>query len=629
MKKRLILFFLIATIVLSVFNVVVFSLPEANKPPFYDIQGDFSVNGWWISDVKFTVEPHTEYTSNWLGKKEVCFIVYTTNAVSIVKLFMHQGNSGGPYSQVVITPDVVLEKNKFYIIYTAHYKTDKEYGVIGIYTDTGQKIYDETKEFQSTSGNYKDWYIEFNSSVYYSKVTFQYALNDGQALTFIPLWNALDWVLYDSDNPKIKVIRVESYTSPATVKIYASNGTKFYEQGFSGNETNPETTYIFCNDTLVRVEAYGPAGSKSINITTNGSWIVKLSDELTDIYLNQTDTSNETATNETAVAGNAQLGIYVKKVTYDWGTGRQRVNGFSNTKVKFLFSNGTLITEKITDNAGFTGYVNISAPVTVKVRAYYEENKYEERSYKLQPNERRTDTFTFLFTSEGIKRGNILVVKAVDQNNNPLEDVYIKVYEYVADPINPHDGDLYAEGPTNSYGKFATSVAPGHVHIYADYNGTQKDQIVNVENDLTVIFTFNTETGTVATRTEQYADTTGTQFENSTVGQDLPLPNASEWWNRNKDKIKFIVLIAGLIIGVFLILYLLALGIGGVRKAWKKALRMVMPIPVLPVFLSSDQTKYLAIGIGAGLFIAIILLLMFKRIIIATRVFVVEDREPD
>ncbi|MCD6562476.1 MAG: hypothetical protein J7K23_01010 [Thermoproteales archaeon] len=339
--------------------------------------------------------------------------------------------------------------------------------------------------------------------------------------------------------------------------------------------------------------------------------------------------NNETATNETAVAGNAQLGIYVRKVTYDWGTGRQRVNGFSNTKVKFLFSNGTLITEKITDNAGFTGYVNISAPVTVKVRAYYEENKYEERSYKLQPNDRRTDTFMFLFTSEGIKRGNILVVKAVDQNNNPLEDVYIKVYEYVADPINPHDGDLYAEGPTNSYGKFATSVAPGHVHIYADYNGTQKDQIINVENDLTVIFTFNTETGTVTTRTEQYADTTGTQFENSTVGQDLPLPNASEWWARNKDKVKLIAIIAGLFFGIIIVLWLVFMGIASVRKAARKAFRAVVPLPVLPVFLSSEQTKYLAIGIGAGLFIALLLLLMFRRVIIATRVFVIEDREPD
>ena len=66
-----------------------------------------------------------------------------------------------------------------------------------------------------------------------------------------------------------------------------------------------------------------------------------------------------------------------------------------------------------------------------------------------------------------------------------------------------------------------------------------------------------------------------------------------------------------------------------VKKAAKKAFRAVVPLPLLPVFLSSDQTKYLVIGIGAGLFIAIILLLMFKRIIIATRVFVVEDREPD
>lgn len=541
------------------------------------------------------------------------YVVYCPNPVNVTFRKVHYDESGAEEFAYVI-----LSRGLYYFV--GYIDTAKVWHIY---------IYDADELLKHISHDPSDayWYAQtlFNTTIYYYPLykedkdtgggePRENALNeymnlkhvyadDGQGSYLLVLLNL-------TGNQPI----VLNYTTPYETNkrlLTFGGGTKTYAMILAKTswlKITDSTTYNFTAGHIYYLE--------DVNVY-NGSIFFQSQD------INETTTS---------AGGSAQLGAQVYKVWWDW-TNKQHVDGLSNIKVKFLYANDTTIAEKYTDNGGFTGLISVPANELIKIRVYYEEGKYEERGLRLSENETHVEGFVYLQTNEGIKPGNVLVVKAQDTEGNPLEGVYVEVYEYIPNigDIGGEDGDLYAKGLTNSYGKFATSVAPGHVHVYASYNDISKDEIVNVENDATVTFTFDLTAKTATASTSQYADTTGTQFENRTLNNyDLPLPDASEWWARNKDKVKLIVLVLGIVFALLILLWLFFTGVGAVKKAAKKAFRAIVLVPVIPsIAMLTDTQKWAIIGFGAGLFLAIVLLLLFKRVIIATRVYVVEDREPD
>jgi len=273
--------FLVLVLVLTLINIGlanIIALPEANKPPFYDY--DASVNDWW-EQITGVI---TEYIlpDSCFEYSFVLYNPYSYNVnITVVKIFIN-GKIYTYDNNITVTPG-------FHVLYFAGYHTDADHTYFAMYTDNGQKEFEYTDlPYEGSSSGYRVQ-IHTTEPTYASKKRWYKALSSGQAYTFSALWGALNWLLYDPTNPQIKAIRVESDTSPATVQIFSSDGNKFYEQGFSNNEQ----TYIFCNDTKITVFAYGPAGSKSVDIEENGLWIVIVNSSLTDIYLNSTETTGD------------------------------------------------------------------------------------------------------------------------------------------------------------------------------------------------------------------------------------------------------------------------------------------------------------------------------------------------
>jgi len=331
--------FLVLVLALTLINLNSFSgLPTANKPPFYDFQGDWSVNGWWHSFSTGFVDLHYEESSTIYIELARC--IYVTQSDTITIQFY-----SGWTSEVFWEKSVELQAG-FYVVYFARYKTDDYHHFFAVYDNYGNK----KLEYACNRGG-SQWSLKIKSgnyTHYYGEKKFKKYLSLGQSYTFAPLWSAMNWLLYDPSNLKIKVIRIEGNTGPATVKIYASNGSKFYEQGFGENEQ----TYIFCNDTLVKVEAYGPAGSKELNISENGLWIVVINSSLTDIYLNQTEVGEENATgvsrcwlNTTVSPSDYHIEYYINNTVNATGVGELNKQYKNGTYVKLVIKTPTGLTK--------------------------------------------------------------------------------------------------------------------------------------------------------------------------------------------------------------------------------------------------------------------------------------------
>ena len=368
----------------------------------------------------------------------------------------------------------------------------------------------------------------------------------------------------------------------------------------------------------------GVAGSKNFTVPAGARYIIYASN-LSLVELNAAETENNESGGTT---GNAVLNIKVYKVWYDWPLGRQHVDPLSNAKCVLYFSNGTKVEEKLTDTSGSASF-SLTANTRYKLRVYYDSTHYEERYYKLKANETFTDSFVFIFKGNSVEQAPILVIKVVDQNQQPLQGVHIKVYEALTGGYGTGNGKLYFEQDTNSEGKAAGKVAPGKVHIYLTYNGQTRDFVETVDTSKTITYTWDTSNNDVEKKSEQnYADTKGTQFSNSTLGVD-PFGDVwsqlKEWYARHRKAVALVVLGLGLIFGLWLVFTILL----GVKKSVKKLLRTVIVLPAIsnPVtpFALTESQKYVLIGFGVGVFIMTLLLLFFRRIIIVTRAFVIEE----
>ena len=282
------------TILLSLVHIVA-ALPPASKTPFFDYHF-ISTDNAYIADWWGTAEgPATFdiiYASDTTAESyhETAGVIYCVeNAnLSYVWVYYH-----GSYKRFKINK--VLEAGKFYVVYGTRYYTDSEHYYVALYSAAGEKLYETTTiDYESGASSGKSGLmvkIE-NGTAIYSKAVFYKVLSSGDAYTWGPLYDALQYLAYDGTY-YYKVIRIESYTSPVNVKIYNSTSDEIYEQGFGGTADNPETSYVWINDTKCTVLVSGPAGSKALDITENGLWIVKATDELTDIYKNETTATTE------------------------------------------------------------------------------------------------------------------------------------------------------------------------------------------------------------------------------------------------------------------------------------------------------------------------------------------------
>ena len=326
--------FLVLVLALALININSFSgLPEVNKPPFYDMEFGHNSN-WWdeCTDTEETL------IDNYESYFEIAICVYNNNsAPAEIGIGFYMGNLG----KKVFPNDakLVMPSRGFYVYYASFYKTDTEHYYVALYTDDGQKIDEKNPNMIDYTGTSCKIAIASNTSIYTSDKYWLKSLSSGESHSFGPLWGALNWLLYDQNNPQIKVVLIKSYTSPATVKIYSSDMNKFYEQGFSANEQ----TYVFCNATKITVFAYGPAGSKEINITQNGLWIVVINSSLTDIYLNQTQEQgeeNQTTPsmfwlNTTVIPEDYHIEYYINNTVNATGVGHLEKQ-YNNTYVKVI-----------------------------------------------------------------------------------------------------------------------------------------------------------------------------------------------------------------------------------------------------------------------------------------------------
>ena len=324
--------FLVLVLVLTLINTTNnIALPTVNNPPFYDFD-NWSVNGWWGS-TQATVQVY-DITTAWF---EFAICLYIPAQASISINFF----SGAGLAEVLDygTDIFTVSMPGFYVLYVAIYNTDAKHLYYALYDSSGQKIGETEASTSACTSESHRIELGFNITCYYSLKKWDKTLNSGESMTFSVLWSALNWLLYDPANPQIKIVRIESVTSPATVQVFSSNGSKFYEQGFSENQQ----TYIFCNDTKITVFAYGPAGSKSLDIEENGLWIVVINSSLTDIYLNSTETTeegNETTPsmfwlNTTVIPEDYHIEYYINNTVNATGVGHLEKQ-YNNTYVKVI-----------------------------------------------------------------------------------------------------------------------------------------------------------------------------------------------------------------------------------------------------------------------------------------------------
>jgi len=272
--KKLALFFALI-LCFSVFAVNIPALPQANKCPFYDYEKE-NISDWWESvtdNKKITIPVSSFY--------EFAIIIYVSESATITDIQIKC-----PSKVIGLLFNKALTSG-FYIIYGAIYKTDDIHAIAYIYDDKLQEVAQASFKDQASGGSSYVWIYLGEGEIYLSQKVWVEELADGESPKYTTIFEAYEWI--NPNTEEIKIIYINSTTSPASVQVYNSSGLKFYEQGFNENET----TYIFANDTKITIFAYGPADSKSLDITENGLWIVELTSELTDIYLNSTTTQEE------------------------------------------------------------------------------------------------------------------------------------------------------------------------------------------------------------------------------------------------------------------------------------------------------------------------------------------------
>lgn len=344
---------LLLIILLLSFSTQFITLPTANKTPFYDYDVNTNTNNWW-EGIDTNWHDLRNPAENSYFEIAVCLYLKSSGDVEV-----RMGFALSYLGQAWDTNGLKITINEpgFYIAYLTFYHTDANYVYFAVYKNNGEKVNEVSisPDVYTGSDNKICIYANSGGKIIVSKINWYKTLSSGSSYTFAPLWSALDWILYDVDNPQVKVVRIESSTSPVTVQIFSSDGNKFYEQGFGDSDT----TYVFCNDTKITVFTYGPAGSKSVDITENGLWIVIVNSSLTDIYLNSTGEEEGDENQTTGFTLNVSVvpdTYWIKFYNYSTGDLIQKSQGNSvltglanNTKIRLKIYTADEVTLKINE----------------------------------------------------------------------------------------------------------------------------------------------------------------------------------------------------------------------------------------------------------------------------------------